>query len=255
MTEASRGFVYLVGAGPGDPELLTFKAARCIAQADAILVDALVDPRILEHAKPTARIIEVGKRGGCRSTPQQFIERLMVRLARGGALVVRLKGGDPYVFGRGGEEALALKRAGIYYEVIPGVSSGLAASASAGIPVTHRGVASSVTFVSGHAADGAAPNWEALVKSRSTLVVFMGVKLLPSIVKGLLDGGLEADTPAAAIERATWPNQRVIRASVARIAEEARRVELDSPAILVIGRTVALADAIASVAGLEQAAA
>lgn len=150
---------------------------------------------------------------------------------------------------------MALKRAGIYYEVIPGVSSGLAASASAGIPVTHRGVASAVTFVSGHAADESAPDWEALVKSRSTLVVFMGVKLLPSIVKGLLDAGLDADTPAAAIERATWPNQRVIRASVARIAEEARRLELDSPAILVIGRTVALADAIAGAAEMEEAAA
>jgi uroporphyrin-III C-methyltransferase len=255
MTEASRGFVYLVGAGPGDPELLTFKAARCIASADVILVDALVDPRILEHRKDTARVIEVGKRGGCRSTPQQFIERLMIRFAHAGAVVVRLKGGDPFVFGRGGEEALALKRAGIFHEVIPGVSSGLAASAVAGIPVTHRGIASAVTFVSGHSADGTAPDWEALVKSRSTLVVFMGVKRLPGIVQGLLDAGLAANTPAAAIERATWPNQRVIRASVARIAGEASRMELDSPAILVIGQAVALSDAVVTTIATEQAAA
>ncbi len=254
MTDKSRGFVYLVGAGPGDPELLTFRAARCIAAADAILVDALVDPRVLEHAKPAARVIEVGKRGGCRSTPQQFIERLMVRLARSGAVVTRLKGGDPFVFGRGGEEALALKRAGIYYEVVPGVSSGLAAAASAGIPVTHRGVSSAVTFVSGHAADGTAPDWGALVKSGGTLVVFMGVKRLPSIVQGLLAAGPAPDTPAAAIERATWPNQRTLRATVARIAEEARRAELDSPAILVIGRAVALADATADMADMARAA-
>lgn len=254
MTEAGRGFVYLVGAGPGDPELVTFKAARCIAAADAILVDALVDPRVLEHAKPAARVIHVGKRGGCRSTPQQFIERLMIRLARAGAVVARLKGGDPFVFGRGGEEAMALKRAGIFFEVVPGVSSGLAASASAGIPVTHRGVASAVTFVSGHDADGMPPDWEALVKTRGTLVVFMGVKLLPSIARGLLAAGLPANTPAAAIERATWPDQRVIRASVAAIAGEARRAELASPAILVIGQAVALADDIAEVARMARAA-
>jgi uroporphyrin-III C-methyltransferase len=254
MTEASRGFVYLVGAGPGDPELLTFKAARCIAAADAILVDALVDTRVLEHAKPTARVIHVGKRGGCRSTPQQLTERLMIGLARTGAVVTRLKGGDPFVFGRGGEEALALKRAGVFHEVVPGVSSGLAAAASAGIPVTHRGVASAVTFVSGHAADGAPQDWNALVKCGGTLVIFMGVKLLPSIVDGLLQAGLPADMPAAAVERATWPNQRVVRASVAAIAHEARRAELESPAILLVGRTVALAGAIAQAGALAQAA-
>ena len=254
MTEASRGFVYLVGAGPGDPELLTLKAARCIGAADAILVDALVDPRVLAHAKQTARVIHVGKRGGCRSTPQQFIERLMIRFARAGAVVVRLKGGDPFVFGRGGEEAMALRRAGIRHEVVPGVSSGLAAASSAGIPVTHRGLASAVTFISGHAADGAAPDWSALVKSGGTLVVFMGVKRLPAIARGLLEAGLPPDTPAAAIERATWPGQRVIRATIAAIAQEAMRAQLDSPAILVVGPTVALADAVAHDGAMTRAA-
>jgi uroporphyrin-III C-methyltransferase len=219
-----------------------------------ILVDALVDPRVVAHARENARVIRVGKRGGCRSTPQQFIERLMIRLARTGAVVARLKGGDPFVFGRGGEEMTALRRAGIPYEVVPGVSSGLAAAASAGIPVTHRGLASAVTFVSGHAADGAAPDWSALVKSGSTLVVFMGVKRLFAIARGLLDAGMPADTPAAAIERATWPGQRVIRATIATIPQEAIRAELDSPAILVIGRTVALAAAVAHGAAMTRAA-
>ena len=144
---------------------------------------------------------------------------------------------------------MALGRAGIAYEVVPGVSSGLAAASSAGIPVTHRGLASAVTFVSGHAADGAAPDWSALVKSRSTLVVFMGVKRLPAIARELIDAGLPANTPAAAIERATWPGERVIRATLASIPQEAIRAELDSPAILVIGPTVALGAAVAQGGG------
>jgi uroporphyrin-III C-methyltransferase len=237
-----RGRVYLVGAGPGDPELLTFRAARCIAAADAILVDALVDRGVLAHRKPGARVIEVGKRGGCRSTPQAFIERLMVRLARSGLAVARVKGGDPFVFGRGGEEALALARAGIDFEVVPGISAGLAAPAAAGIPVTHRGTSSGVTFVSGHGADGHPPPWEALVRSRTTLVVYMGVASLPGIVRGLLDAGLAPGTPAAAIERATLRDQRVLRASVAGLAETAARAALASPAILVIGECAAVGD-------------
>ncbi len=244
MTERalhSSGRVALVGAGPGDPELLTLKAARRIAEADVILVDALVDPRVLEHRKPGARVIEVGKRGGCRSTPQPFIERLMIRLARGGRVVARVKGGDPFVFGRGGEEALALARAGIACEVVCGVSSGIAAPASAGIPVTHRGVAHAVTFVSGHTADGAAPDWAALVRTRTTLVIFMGVAALPGILAQLLAAGLAPDTPAAAIERATWSDQRVLHAAARELAAHARRAKLRSPAIVVVGACAALA--------------
>jgi uroporphyrin-III C-methyltransferase len=240
MTE--RGRAYLIGAGPGDPELLTLKAARRIGEADVILVDALVDPRVLEHRKPGARIVQVGKRGGCRSTPQQFIERLMVRLARAGAVVARVKGGDPFVFGRGGEEAIALARAGIAFEVIPGVSSGFAAPAAAGIPVTHRGVASAVTFVSAHGANGDAPEWAPLVRSGSTIVVFMGVAGLEAIARGLVASGMDPQTPAAAIERATWNDQRILRTSVSEIAGVAEREALRSPAILVVGRCVAIAD-------------
>ena len=244
MTEVAarpRGRVALIGAGPGDPELITLKAARRIAEADAILVDALVDPRVLEHRKPTARVIEVGKRGGCRSTPQAFIERLTIRLAREGLFVARVKGGDPFVFGRGGEEALALARAGIACEIVCGVSSGIAAPASAAIPVTHRGLAQGVTFVCGHAADGAAPDWLALVRAKTTLVVFMGVAALPAIARGLLAAGLAADTPAAAIERATWADERVLRSCIAEIADHAVREGLRSPAILVIGACAGLA--------------
>lgn len=242
MTERSRGKVLLVGAGPGDPELLTLKAVRAIGAADVILVDALVDRRVLEHARPGARVVEVGKRGGCRSTPQQFIERLMVRCARAGAVVARVKGGDPFVFGRGGEEALALRRAGVPFEVVPGVSAGLAAPAAAGIPVTHRGVARGVTFVSGHSADGGAPDWEALARSNTTLVIFMGVAALESIAPRLVAAGLGAHTPVAAIERATWSDQRLLRGVLGDIAAIARREELKSPAIVVIGDVVELAD-------------
>lgn len=241
MTEARRGKVFLVGAGPGDPELLTLKAARRIAAADVLLVDALVDPRVLEHRRPGARVVEVGKRGGCRSTPQAFIERLMVRLARSGAVVARVKGGDPFVFGRGGEEALALARAGVDFEVVPGISSGLAAPAAAGIPVTHRGMARGVTFVAGHAADGAGADWHALARAGTTLVVFMGVAAIDAIAARLIAAGMAASTPAAAIERATWDDQRVLRAPLDAIAGVAARKALRSPAILVIGAVVAIA--------------
>jgi len=242
MTERARGKVFLVGAGPGDPELLTLKAVRAIGVADVVLVDALVDRRVLAHARGDARVIEVGKRGGCRSTPQQFIERLMVRFARAGAIVARVKGGDPFVFGRGGEEAIALCRAGVRFEVIPGVSAGIAAPASAGIPVTHRGIARAVTFVSGHGADATEPDWRALAHSGTTLVVFMGVAALESIVSRLAEAGMDPRTPAAAIERATWADQRVLRGSLSDIAAIARREALKSPAIVVVGDVVALAD-------------
>jgi uroporphyrin-III C-methyltransferase len=245
MTERRIGKVFLVGAGPGDPELLTLKAVRAIGVADVILVDALVDRRVLAHARGDARVIEVGKRGGCRSTPQQFIERLMVRFARAGAIVARVKGGDPFVFGRGGEEAVALARAGVRFEVVPGVSAGLAAPASAGIPVTHRGIARGVTFVSGHTSGGGDPDWRALARSNTTLVIFMGVAALESMVARLMEAGLDSSTPVAAIERATWADQRVLRGTLSQIVAIAKQVELKSPAIVVVGEVVALADVIA----------
>ena len=152
------GKVYLVGAGPGDPELLTLKAVKALARADVVMLDDLVDRSVLEYA-PGARVIEVGKRGGCKSTPQAFIERLMVRRAVHGNIVARIKGGDPFVFGRGGEEALALAKAGIECEVIPGITAGIGVPAALGIPVTHRGLARGVTFVTGHTRDGSGPDW------------------------------------------------------------------------------------------------
>ena len=193
------GKVYLVGAGPGDPELLTLKAVRALAAADVVLYDDLVNPEILAHARPGARLVHVGKRGGCRSTPQAFIERLMVRLARRGNVVVRLKGGDPFVFGRGGEELLALRAAGIEYEVVTGITAGIGVPAALGIPVTHRGMARGVALVTGHTRDGTPPDWSALATSGLTLVVYMGIATLPALVANLMTGGMAGSTPAAAI--------------------------------------------------------
>ena len=242
------GRVYLIGAGPGDPELLTLKAVRLLGSADVVLVDDLVDRRILAHVRPGARVIEVGKRGGCRSTPQRFIERLTVRCARAGLIVARLKGGDPFLFGRGGEEALALVRAGIKVEIANGVSAGIAAPSAAGIPVTHRGACAGVAFITGHSADGSGPDWHALVRSRTTLVVFMGVTTLPAIVERLLGAGMPQATPAAAVERATLPDQRVLRATLAELPALAASAELRSPATIVIGEVVGLADVLGGVA-------
>ena len=236
------GSVFLIGAGPGDPELLTLKAVRLLGSADVVLVDDLVDRRILAHARPGARVIEVGKRGGCRSTPQRFIERLMVRCARAGHNVARLKGGDPFIFGRGGEEVLALAHAGIKAEVTSGVSAGTAAPAAAGIPVTHRSACTGVTFITAHAADGREPDWHALVRSRTTLVVFMGVAALPEIIARLIAAGMPAAMPTAAIERATLPDQRVLRTELVDLPALAAGAKLSSPAIIVVGEVVALAD-------------
>src|SRR5436190_4893999 len=175
--------VFLVGAGPGDPELLTLKAVRALGEADVVLVDELVSRACLAHVRPGAKIIEVGKRGGCRSTPQVFIEKLLVRYARQGKNVVRLKGGDPFVFGRGGEELEALRAHGIDAEVVPGITAGLAS----GIPVTHRDAARGVIFVTGHTQDGAEPDWQALARSGLTLVIYMCLKRLPEIARALMD--------------------------------------------------------------------
>jgi len=229
------GTVWLVGAGPGDPELLTLKAVRVMNAADVALVDDLVNPAVLAHLKPGARVIHVGKRGGCKSTPQAFIEKLLVAEARAGHAVVRLKGGDPFVFGRGGEETAALDAAGIPWEVVSGITSGIAAPAAAGIPVTHRDAGRGVAFITGHSRDGAAIDWEALARSGLTLVIYMGIARCKDIVAGLRDGGLSADLPAAVIQHATLPQQRVIATTLARLPEDIRDHGIGSPAILVIG--------------------
>ena len=238
--------VHLVGAGPGDPELLTLKAVRAIAAADVILVDDLVDRGVLAHARAGVRVVEVGKRGGCKSTSQAFINRLLVREARAGRRVVRLKGGDPFVFGRGGEEVDALRAAGVEVEVVPGITAGIAAPAAIGVPVTDRRYAAGVAFVTGHSGeDGRPPDWAALARSGLTLVIYMGIARCALLAAGLLDAGLAAGTPAAVIEHATTARQRSHLTTLGRLAADIERLQLGSPAILVIGDVVRAAAVLA----------
>jgi len=240
-TDRSRtptGKVWLIGAGPGDPELITLKAVRALGAADVVLVDDLVDRRVLAHARPGARIVAVGKRGGCKSTPQAFIEKLMVRLARRGAVVARLKGGDPLVFGRGGEELEALEAAGISFEMVSGVTAGIAVPATLGIPVTHRDVARGVTFVTGHTRDGAGPDWAALRATGTTLVIYMGMKRVAALVAGMLEASFPADTPACAIQDGTLETQAQVVTTLGTLPAAAAEARLGSPAILVIGEVV-----------------
>ena len=238
MSRRSHGCVYLVGAGPGDPQLLTLRAAKLLASADTVVHDRLVHPAVLEHARPHARILYVGKEGGGESVRQEDIHTLLVTQARLGRAVVRLKGGDPFVFGRGGEEALALEAAGIPYEVVPGVSSVAAVPAAAGIPVTHRGLAGSVTFATGHRAEGG-PDWAHLARAQ-TLVLFMAGGRLEEATRSLMENGRAATTPAAVVEAGTWEHQRVVEATLAKIATRAREAQVGSPALLVVGEVVSL---------------
>ncbi|MEG0859363.1 MAG: uroporphyrinogen-III C-methyltransferase [Pseudomonas sp.] len=226
--------VWLIGAGPGDPELLTLKAVRALGEAEIVLIDDLVNPLILTHC-PQARVIAVGKRGGCRSTPQAFIQRLMLRYARQGRCVARLKGGDPCIFGRGGEEAAWLQAHGIETELVNGITAGLAGATQCGISLTLRGVSRGVTLVTAHTQDDSALNWTALAQGGTTLVVYMGVSKLDEVRQGLLAGGLAADTPVAMIENASLPQQREQRSTLTQLCEDAARFKLSSPAILVIG--------------------
>ncbi len=241
------GTVYLVGAGPGDPDLITRKGLRCLHMADVVVYDRLVSPELLDEAPLRARRIFVGKKPGCHAIKQEEISDLLLHYARLGCCVVRLKGGDPFVFGRGGEEALALSAAGIPFEVVPGVSSAIAVPAYAGIPVTQREYAGSVTIVTGHEQQTQAPaavNWEALANTGGTLVILMGVEALFQITRRLLDGGLEPDTAAAVIEQGTLPQQRVVKGTLSNIAQRAIAEGIQSPAIIVIGAVVALSDAL-----------
>lgn len=231
------GKVYLVGAGPGDPELLTLKAVRVLGLADVVLIDELVNRAVLVHVREGARVVKVGKRGGCKSTPQDFIERLLVAEARAGRIVVRLKGGDPFIFGRGGEEAESLARAGIDCEVVNGITSGLAAATAAGVPLTHRSLAHGAIFVTAHAAAGRDPDWAALAGSGMTLVVYMGVARCADVQRALLEGGLEGATPVAVIENATLPRERQLRTRLDELAEAVAAKAIESPAIMVIGET------------------
>ncbi|HKO87318.1 MAG TPA: uroporphyrinogen-III C-methyltransferase [Burkholderiales bacterium] len=246
--------VFIVGAGPGDIELLTLKAVRAIGAADVILIDDLVNPAALKFAKENARVIEVGKRGGCRSTPQAFIEKMMVKFAEEGNIVVRLKGGDPFVFGRGGEEMLSLRAAGVAYEIVPGLTAGIGALSAIEIPVTHRNVSHGVSFITGHLRDGGMPNWHALAQSGTTLVIYMGVSNLSGIVSGLLQGGLTPDTPAAAVQSGTLPTQRSVVSTLEHLEGDIALAGIASPAVLVFGNVVNLACIAAEAEALRNAA-
>ncbi len=242
-SQQREGKVYLVGAGPGDPELLTLKGLRCLRQADVVLYDRLVSPLILEETRPGVVLVFVGKGPKHHIMEQEEINTLLISYARQGYAVVRLKGGDPFIFGRGGEEALALAHAGIPFEIVPGVSSAIAVPAYAGIPVTHRHYASSLTIVTGHeehSHTSPSINWEALATVGGTLVVLMGVKGLPHITQRLIAGGLDPATPAAVIQEGTMPQQRCVTATLADIAQCAKEAGLSSPATTVIGNVVSL---------------
>jgi uroporphyrin-III C-methyltransferase len=228
--------VFLVGAGPGDPDLLTVKAARLVEAADVIVHDRLADPSILTLARPGAELIDVGKRPGA-PTPQENINALLVHLGSQGLNVVRLKGGDPYVFGRGGEEADALLSAGIPFDVIPGISSSIGVPAAAGIPVTHRNVSCAFTVVTGHRESGgcSAVNWEALAQVGGTIVVLMGVAERAIIAQRLVAGGLAATTPVAAVRWGTRPEQETTRTTLGELGN----TPLQAPCTIVIGAVAA----------------
>lgn len=230
----------LIGAGPGDPELLTLKAARALGAADVVLVDDLVDRGCLAHIRSGAKVIEVGKRGGCLSTPQVFIEKLCIQFSKCGKHVARLKGGDPFVFGRGGEEMRALLDAGIEVEVIPGITAGIGVPAMLGIPVTHRDMVRGVTFVTGYTHDGTELDWRALAHSGTTLVIYMGMGRLQQIAAALQRAGLSGSTPACVIENGTLATQRQVLTCLQDLPAAAAAGALASPAIIVIGEVVAL---------------
>ena len=239
------GRVTLVGAGPGDAELLTLKAARVLASAGTVLYDNLVSNDVLAHVAPEAELIYVGKQSRNHALPQEGIIELMVRLAQQGKSLVRLKGGDPFIFGRGGEEAQALAAAGIACETVPGISAAQGAAASVGIPLTHRDHAGMLVFATGHlqGEEGertVALDWDALARPRQTVVIYMGVGTLPTICEQLMRHGLPPDTPAALIERATLPEQRTVVGSVQTLPELAVQHAVRAPALIVIGTTVSL---------------
>jgi uroporphyrinogen III methyltransferase/synthase len=235
---ARAGVVYLVGAGPGDPGLMTARSLELIATADAVFYDRLIPPGALGGARANAELVYVGKQPGVPSVPQEEIGERLIEAARAAKSVVRLKGGDPFVFGRGGEEGEALREAGVEFEVVPGVTAGVAATAYAGIPVTHRDDASAVAFVTGHEdpeKEESALDWEALARFPGTLVFYMGVKRLEENATSLIAAGRDPEEPAAAIERGTWPGQRTVSATLGSIAEAVEREAVKAPALIVIG--------------------
>jgi uroporphyrin-III C-methyltransferase / precorrin-2 dehydrogenase / sirohydrochlorin ferrochelatase len=241
----ARGRVLLVGAGPGDPELLTMKAVRALKSADVILYDRLVGEGVLDHARREAELIEVGKAKGAHSVSQDEINTLLIERALAGQTVVRLKGGDPFIFGRGGEELDALRAAGVSIEIVPGVTAGIAAAASLQIPLTHRDVSHTVTFLSGHEAGGAEPSFEhldlgALASGKNTLLVYMGVSTAGLIAKKLIEAGFRPGLPVLAVENASRDDERRVIATIAQLAAHPERLGLTSPAVLIFGEVAGL---------------
>ena len=255
-TPVANGQCTLVGAGPGDPELLTIKALKAIQAATVLFVDDLVNPAIVAFAQPSARIVYVGKRGGCKSTPQAFIEKLMVMAVKEGDNVVRLKGGDPFVFGRGGEEIDALSKAGIEVTVVNGITSGLAALTSLNVPLTHRDHAHGVVFVTGHAKPGdLGTNWALLAatafEAKLTLIIYMGVTGSEQIQNELLVG-LPANTPVAVIQNVSLPSQRHAVATLGSLRATIDREGLQSPSVIVVGDVLQGLVAVADNANKQQ---
>jgi len=235
--------VYLVGAGPGDPGLITVKGRECIQHADVVIYDYLASPALLKHARKSAELIYVGKKGGDHTLSQDEINDLIVEKANAGGTICRLKGGDPYIFGRGGEEAEVLFKAGISFEIVPGVTSAIAAAAYAGIPLTHRKLASTLAFITGHEdpdKEESGIDWPSLASGIGTLVFFMGVKNLPNITRSLIDNGKSPDTPVALIRWGTTPAQQTVSGTLETIVEKARTAGLKAPAIIVVGDVVNL---------------
>ena len=252
------GVVWLVGAGPGDPDLLTVKALRLLQGADVVVHDRLTPQPILDLAGPKARLIDVGKRKSHHTLPQDDINQLLVALAREGLTVVRLKGGDPFLFGRGGEELQTLRDAGVETHVVPGVTAALAAAAGAGVALTHRGLAQAATFVTGHAAKGAEPDldWASLAKTNQTVVVYMGLSTASGIAARLIAAGRSASTPVLVVENASLTNERRLLTSLSQLGQDTQG--LGGPALLVIGEVAAMADVrpiVEQATGHEQASA
>ncbi|MDV7144213.1 uroporphyrinogen-III C-methyltransferase [Tropicimonas sp. TH_r6] len=237
------GLVWLVGAGPGEPGLLTLQALYALREADVIVHDALVDPRILEWRRPETEMEYAGKRGGKPSAKQRDISLRLIELSRAGKKVLRLKGGDPFVFGRGGEEAQTLVQAGVPIRVTPGISAGIGGLAFAGIPVTHRDVNQAVTFLTGHDQSGATPSaidWPSIARGSQVIVIYMAMKHLKQITGNLLGAGRAADEPVAIVSNATRPEMRVLETTLGKAAADAQDHGMEAPAIVCVGRVVAL---------------
>ncbi|MBX7460750.1 uroporphyrinogen-III C-methyltransferase [Qipengyuania huizhouensis] len=245
---AKDGTIYLVGAGPGDPDLLTLRAARLIEAAGVIVHDGLVDSSILRLAHPQAKLISVAKQRSKHTLPQDEINRLLIAIARNGQDVVRLKGGDPFIFGRGGEEAEAAHAAGVSVEVVPGISAANGAAAAAQISLTHRDAASIVSYVAGQCKGPAEQNWAGLAGKGRTLVIYMGVKTAPQIAEKLMADGLSPSMPVAVIENGARPTMRVLRSSLAGLPDLVEHENVVSPALIVIGEVTARDSALAVVA-------